>query len=151
MAVPLFTQIMSIHNTFATKNDISIVRGHLTHWSAIMMIRNCLGSDHEPETDLCRNSRWACAYVYVCMLCRRRVCTLDNLRRGNQSLGKRTKVCVTAGLRDAACGERVRTELVSAGTLRAQHALPAPALSERERARHSGNDGRSKALRHSNI
>ena len=30
-AVPLFTQITSLHNTFTTNNNISMVRGHLTH------------------------------------------------------------------------------------------------------------------------
>ena len=73
-------------------------------------------------------------------------CTINNLRQGDQSSRKRTNVCVTAGPRDAACGETVRTELGSAETMRAQRALPAPALSERESMQ--GMTGRSKALHH---
>ena len=151
MAVPLFTQNTSIHNTFNRNNDISIVCGHLTHWSAppsaiYDRIRNCLGSAHEPETDLHRNSRWGCVYVYVCVLGRRRVCTLDDLWRGEQSSGKRAKVCVAAGPQDAACGESVRMELGSAGTMTALRALTGT-LWERE-CTGQGMTGRLKAFRH---
>ena len=87
MAMQLFTQNTSIHNTFHTNNNISIVHGHLTHWSAPTsaiydVIKNSLSSAREPETDLHSNSRWTC--VYVCVLRRRRLCTLDDLRRANR-------------------------------------------------------------------
>ena len=134
MAVPLFTQNTSIPHTFTLNHNISIVRGQLTHWSAptsaiYIVIRNCLGSAREPETDLCSNSRWACVYVYVCVY----VCCVDAECAHSTTYGGQTEFremgeslchCWTAR-----CG---LWEDSLDGTMRAQHALPAPALSERE-------------------
>ena len=152
-AVPLFTQITSIHNTLNTNNNISIVRGHLTQRHPALFMTWSGTSSARPMNPRQTSATTASEqHVCMCVCCVGAECApLTTYSGANRVQGNGQKVVSLLDREMRPAGKQLGRSLAApeqgkcSARSRHQHSLR-----ERERAS-QGMTGRSKVLRHTSV